>query len=189
MNKEQRYEMIKAMDLIARSFNNEYDIEKWLINGVADGDINSDTSADELEHYMEDENFADLMDTFLWICGKARKDGLYVDGIVSRCNGSEMLLHSDYAVTSPDKLRQLCINNDWFTCGDTDQYEMLFDANRKSASLDEMATIIYICSDATKHSKRDILSKLAKSRKEYILESGGDMLDIVSNPEYKPSPR
>ena len=24
---------------------------------------------------------------------------------------------------------------------------------------------------------------------EYILESGGDMLDIVSNPEYKPSPR
>ncbi len=41
--------------------------------------------ADELEYYMEDEPFADLMDTFLRCMAHARRDGgLYCDGVVSK---------------------------------------------------------------------------------------------------------
>lgn len=63
----------------------------WLALGVADGDIEyGDLSvgpddADELEYYMEDEPFADLMDTFLRCMAHARRDGgLYCDGVVSK---------------------------------------------------------------------------------------------------------
>lgn len=39
----------------------------------------------ELEYYMEDEPFADLMDTFLRCMAHARRDGgLYCDGVVSK---------------------------------------------------------------------------------------------------------
>lgn len=64
---------------------------KVAVLGVADGDIEyGDLSvgpddADELEYYMEDEPFADLMDTFLRCMAHARRDGgLYCDGVVSK---------------------------------------------------------------------------------------------------------
>lgn len=58
-------------------------------------------------------------------------------------------------------LRQLCINNNWFTCGSIKQYEKLFDRNSEGASLDELATIIWICSDEDKgHTKQSIYMAL-----------------------------
>jgi len=83
--------MVKAMEFIARQINDEEVFEGWLINGVADGDIEyGDLSVnagdeDEFGTYIDDEDFADLMQTFLRLMKKAhRSGGLYCDGVVSK---------------------------------------------------------------------------------------------------------
>ncbi len=84
MNKKERCAIVRAMDLLARAINDEDIFEAWLIEGVADGDIEEDTTDEELDYYIEDEAFADLMDLFLHIMSKAKKSGgLYVDRVVS----------------------------------------------------------------------------------------------------------
>ena len=87
MNKQDRVKMVKAMEFIARQINDEEVFEGWLIEGVADGDLAATPSdcADSAEDYIEDRDFADLMDAFLWCMQRAYKSGgLYYDGIVSR---------------------------------------------------------------------------------------------------------
>ena len=85
MNAKERYEMVRAMETIARAVNDEDVFEGWLIMGVADGDIDETTKDEELEYYIEDDNFAELMGTFLRVMSKANKSGgLYADGVVSR---------------------------------------------------------------------------------------------------------
>ena len=87
-----RTKMVKAMEYIARQINDEEVFLGWLMNGVADGDIelgdlavNADDADDMVDYYLDDETFADLMDTFLWVMNKARKSGgLYCDGVVSK---------------------------------------------------------------------------------------------------------
>lgn len=88
MNLKERCDIVRAMELLVRSVNDEDYIEEWLVNGVADGDIKSDTTDEDLEYYVEDDTeFADLMDTFLHIMKRAHKSGgLYVDGVVSKPN-------------------------------------------------------------------------------------------------------
>lgn len=90
MNKE-RIAMVKAMEYIARQINDEEVFEIWLISGVADGDIEyGDMTVkagdeEELGTYIEDENFGDLMQTFLRVMKSAHKSGgLYCDDVVSR---------------------------------------------------------------------------------------------------------
>lgn len=84
MNIEERINCIRAMETIARCINDETVFEKWLILGVADGDIDESTTDDELEYYCKDEIFAELMQVFL-SCMKAAESsgGLYCDHIVS----------------------------------------------------------------------------------------------------------
>ena len=91
MNTIERIKMVKAMEFIARQINDEEVFENWLINGVADGDIEygsldvTDTDMSELEYYINDEDFADLMHTFLRLMKKAqRSGGLYCDGVVDK---------------------------------------------------------------------------------------------------------
>ena len=85
MNTKERCDLVRAMEMLVRTVNNEDLIMEWLVNGVADGDIQPDTTDDELEYYIEDTAFADLMDTFLHIMKNAYKDGgLYCDRIVSK---------------------------------------------------------------------------------------------------------
>lgn len=85
MNKNERFEMIKAMELIARQVNDECVFEQWLVCGVADGDIDENTTPDELEYYMDDETFAELMSTFIHVIACAGKSGgLYCDRVVSK---------------------------------------------------------------------------------------------------------
>lgn len=85
MNKAKRIRMIRAMEEIARNVNDEDIFEYWLACGVADGDIDETTTDEALEYYAEDENFADLMKTFLHLMSLAYKNGgLYCDKIVSK---------------------------------------------------------------------------------------------------------
>ena len=85
MNKAERIKLVKAMEMLARAVNDEDVFMTWLISGVADGDIKDGTSDEELEYYIEDDTFADLMDTFLEVMKNAEKDGgLYFDNVVSK---------------------------------------------------------------------------------------------------------
>ena len=89
MNKHERIKMVKAMEYITRQINDEDIFEAWLIDGVADDDIDyGDLTAEDdgdIESYTEDEHFADLMDSFLWCMRKAYKSGgLYCDNISSK---------------------------------------------------------------------------------------------------------
>lgn len=91
MNTGERIQMVKAMEFIARHINDETVFEGWLIAGVADGDIrygDLDTNLEDIEDlicYFNDEDFADLMNTFLNVIARAKRSGgLYCDGVVSK---------------------------------------------------------------------------------------------------------
>lgn len=59
-----------------------------------------------------------------------------------------------------DKLYYLCNKHQWFTNGDCKQYAMLFERNRNGATLETLATIIWICS--TDWNEQAILEILQK---------------------------
>lgn len=61
-----------------------------------------------------------------------------------------------------DKLRSLCIKNKWFSCGTARQYEKLFEMNEQRASIELIATVIWLCSDeeVPGNSRRDIIIAL-----------------------------
>ena len=86
VNLKERTELVKAMDLIARSLNDEVEICSWWTSGVEDHDENFDDL--DYQWYAEtNERFADLMDTFVWLMRKGadRKGKLYCDGVCSGC--------------------------------------------------------------------------------------------------------
>lgn len=85
MKTRARIKVVRAMETLARAVNDERVFEHWLMLGVADGDIDETTEDEELEFYIDDENFAELMGTFLNVMKNAYKSGgLYVDGIISK---------------------------------------------------------------------------------------------------------
>lgn len=89
MNKQYRTQLVRAMELLARTVNDEEVFEGWLMCGVADGDIDETTTDDELEYYTDDVTFSELMGTFLRLMHRAyHNGGLYADGI-SDDNGGE----------------------------------------------------------------------------------------------------
>ena len=61
-----------------------------------------------------------------------------------------------YTVTSSTELRLLCICHNWFTCGTNKQYEKLLYANEHGCPIEEIATIIWLCSD-DKMPRRDTI--------------------------------
>lgn len=79
-----RAEYVKAMEIIVRGLNDEDLIEPWLMNGVADGDINSDTSIYEIVDlgYAEERTFKAITGCFLRIMKKAGIDGIYVGNVL-----------------------------------------------------------------------------------------------------------
>lgn len=89
MNIPERTKMVKAMEFIARQINDEEVFEGWLMNGVADGDIEYGNLTvdedDDLSCYLDDDSFADLMACFLRRMTAAHKSGgLYCDKVVSK---------------------------------------------------------------------------------------------------------
>ena len=59
---------------------------------------------------------------------------------------------------STDKLYSLCNKYQWFMNGNCKQYELFFDRNEQGASLETLATIIWICS--SNWTEQDILKIL-----------------------------
>ena len=68
-----------------------------------------------------------------------------------------------YSIVPNDKLRALCIKNNWFTCGSNSQYDKLFEGNINGFTPMEIATIIWLCSDGT-HNRDAILADLKAAR-------------------------
>lgn len=72
-----------------------------------------------------------------------------------------------YTVTTTENLRSLCIKNNWFTEGSNKQYEKLFYANENGCPIEQIATIIWVCSDDD-WCRRDILDELKLERIKYF---------------------
>lgn len=83
---------------------------------------------------------------------------------------------NQYSIATPERLRSLCVRKDWFTCGTSEQYQNLFYANENGRPLEEIATIIWICSDAEINSKQDIITELKKEIEEYLFSLGDEMI-------------
>ena len=73
-----------------------------------------------------------------------------------------------FSVVPTSDLRALCIKRNWFTCGTNEQYAKLFYANSHGAPIEEIATIIWLCSDEEQHCRRDILADLKEARAEWL---------------------
>ena len=89
-----RADVVRAMDIMVSTINDERIIESWLMVGVADGDITSDTTNEEIEAmgYTDDKTFAELLTLFLKLMNRAGNDGLYCDSIAS---GSKSITWSE----------------------------------------------------------------------------------------------
>lgn len=72
-------------------------------------------------------------------------------------------MNEKYRLNRGIDLRKLCIENDWFTCGTNEQYEKLFTAYYENAPIEEIATIIWVCSEDC--FRRDILYILKENEK------------------------
>ena len=84
MKIKERAKVVRAMETIARCINHEGIFESWLMAGVGDGDINKETTDEDLEYYCRDEEYKELMTLFLKLMFRASANGgLYSDGIVS----------------------------------------------------------------------------------------------------------
>ena len=46
----------------------------------------------------------------------------------------------------PDRLRSLCVKNQWFTCGTNSQYEKMFEINETTKNINLLAVVIWACS-------------------------------------------
>lgn len=71
-----------------------------------------------------------------------------------------------YSVTFPEELRLCCIRNEWFTEGTNEQYDKLFHANENGATLDEVGTIIWVCSEQ-KWDRGSIIAILEQEKSLY----------------------
>ena len=87
----ERIKMVKAMEFIMRNLNDESVFEYWLMDGVADGDIEygslniESDDMESLEYYIEDEPFRDLMGVFIRCMARAKKSGgLWCDNVLSK---------------------------------------------------------------------------------------------------------
>lgn len=80
-----RADIVRAMDIMISCINDESIIETWLAVGVADGDIRTETTNEEIDDlgYTTDTTFEELLTLFLKLMHKAGADGLYCDGILS----------------------------------------------------------------------------------------------------------
>ena len=86
INLKERVSVIRAMDTIVRSLNDERDILWWLDSGVPDGEINTETTDEEL-HWLvdDDESFADIMSTFIKIMRRQPVNGaMWVNNVLSK---------------------------------------------------------------------------------------------------------
>ena len=86
-NITERKQAVLAMEYLVRSMNDEELMSSWLMVGVPDGDIpyGSTDINDVDDYFVDDDNFASLMSTFLKCMSLAKESGgLYIDKVVSK---------------------------------------------------------------------------------------------------------
>lgn len=79
---KERVDMVRAMETIARSINDEEVFMGWLMCGVADEDITPETTDEDIVDmgYTEDKTLVGLMDCFLrCMRGACRSGGIWCD--------------------------------------------------------------------------------------------------------------
>lgn len=86
INLKERVSVVRAMDTIIHSLNDERDILWWLAAGVPDGEIDTKTTDEELYWLVDDdESFADIMSTFIKIMrGQPVNGAMWVDNVLSK---------------------------------------------------------------------------------------------------------
>lgn len=84
MNKKERCDVVRAMELLAQTVIDERVFTEWLAEGT-EGDITPTTTDDDLERYIEnDDRFGGLLYTFLHLMHKAYEgNGLCADEVQS----------------------------------------------------------------------------------------------------------
>ena len=55
-----------------------------------------------------------------------------------------------------ERIRELCINKKWFTCGSTRQYEKMFDLVKEGGSIHDISMCIWLCSDDVSYVKIEL---------------------------------
>ena len=82
--------MVKSMEMVVRHVSDENIFDYWLENGVADGDIDENTSLQEITElgYCDDETFQSLLHAFAVVMKAATKGNnvngsFYCDGFIS----------------------------------------------------------------------------------------------------------
>lgn len=76
--------------------------------------------------------------------------------------------YPEMAITDSISLRQACIDNGWFNDGSNTQYEKLFYANKRGYPIEQIALIIWLCTDREGLTQEKILHELMKLRYEHI---------------------
>ena len=86
INLKERVSVVRAMDTIVRSLNDERDILWWLDSGVPDGEINEETTDEELYWLVDDdESFAYILSIFIKIMWRLPVNGaMWVDNVLSK---------------------------------------------------------------------------------------------------------
>lgn len=70
-------------------------------------------------------------------------------------------IRPEFSVADENSLMSLCVREGWFTAGTNRQYEKLSGLNRDGAPLDEIALVIWLCSqDVTREHIRERLLSL-----------------------------
>lgn len=82
-----------------------------------------------------------------------------------------------------EKLRGICVREDWFTSGDMSQYDKLFELNKDSATLDELVLVIWICSSgvAKEQIKKVLKAEYQKMRDEYLENAKEKIVDMFED--------
>lgn len=75
---------------------------------------------------------------------------------------TERRMEMVFATAPTAQLHELCIRNGWFDCGTNTQYEKLFEANVSGFSIEEIATIIWLCSSEPE--RYEIIAELKLAR-------------------------
>lgn len=72
---KERCAMIRAMEYIARRVNDEFVFATWIENGVPDGEIDENTTDEQLAWLCEPDTFDDICDAFMLTMKRARASG------------------------------------------------------------------------------------------------------------------
>ena len=77
-----------------------------------------------------------------------------------------------YGVTYPERLRNLCIENGWFSSGDPKLERILF-ANENGFNIIQISAIIFVTTEGVLESS--IYSALVRERKFYLASVSSDV--------------